>query len=129
VTREVLLIDDESAIATVLSTTLRARGFAVRVAASGQDALLALAESLPDVMLLDINLPDVTGWELLRRLSPGARERIPVVVFSASPLAPSRVEAFRPAGVLVKPFPIEALLRLLDELTGGAASAGVARDA
>ena len=112
---EVLLVDDEAPITAVLSTALRAHGYSVRVEASAKDAILALTESVPDVMLLDINLPDLTGWELLRRLSPLDRARIPVVVFSASPLARSRVEEFKPAGVLTKPFPIDALLRLLDE--------------
>lgn len=114
----VLLVDDEPAIVAVLSTTLRAHGCAVRTAASAQDAMLALAEEVPDVMLLDINLPDLTGWELLRRLAPRDRERVPVIVFSASPLAPSRVEEFHPAGVLTKPFPVDALLRLVREVTG-----------
>jgi len=117
VSLRVLLVDDEGPISAVLTLTLRAHGHIVRAAASAQDALLALTEEIPDVMLLDINLPDLTGWELLRRLSPADRERVPVVVFSASPLAPSRVEEFRPAGVLTKPFPVEALLRLLGEVT------------
>ncbi|OAI39285.1 hypothetical protein AYO38_07965 [bacterium SCGC AG-212-C10] len=112
----VLLVDDEAPIFTVLSTTLRAHDYDVTVAVTAQDAMLTLTEFVPDVMLLDINLPDLTGWELLRRLSPVDRERVPVVVFSASPLAPSRVEQFKPAGVLLKPFPIDALLRLLAEV-------------
>lgn len=116
---QVLLVDDESAIVRVLTTTLRAHGFDVRTAASASDGLLAIAEEIPAVLLLDINLPDLTGWELLRRLSPVDRERIPVIVFSASPLAPSRVREFRPAGVLTKPFPIDALIRLLHEVTEG----------
>lgn len=116
----ILLVDDELPIVTVLSTTLRAHGHQVRTATTAQDAMLALTEEVPDVMLLDINLPDLTGWELLRRLSPLDRERVPVIVFSASPLAPSRVEAFKPAGVLTKPFPVDALLRLIDEVTNRA---------
>lgn len=111
----VLLVDDEPPIVSVLAAALRATGYDVQVAFSAKDAMLALAEVIPNVMLLDINLPDLTGWELLRRLSPADRERVPVIVFSASPLAASRVEEFRPAGVLVKPFPIDALLRLVEE--------------
>ncbi|MGE0598850.1 MAG: response regulator [Dehalococcoidia bacterium] len=113
----VLLVDDEPPIVMVLATTLRAHGYEVRTASTAQDAMLALTEEIPDVMLLDINLPDLTGWEMLRRLSPVDRQRVPVVVFSASPLAPSRVEEFKPAGVLTKPFPMDALIRLLDEVT------------
>lgn len=115
----ILLVDDEAPIAEVLSRTLRARGFIVRVAMTGKDALFALTEAVPDVLLLDINLPDLTGWEVLRRLSPVDRVRVPIIVFSASPLAPSRVEEFRPAGVLIKPFPVDALVRLIEEAAAG----------
>ncbi|MGE3075847.1 MAG: response regulator [Dehalococcoidia bacterium] len=114
----ILLVDDEPPIVTVLATTLRAHGYDVRTATTAQDAMLALTEEIPDVMLLDINLPDLTGWEMLRRLSPIDRQRVPVVVFSASPLAPSRVDEFKPAGVLTKPFPIDALIRLLGDIAG-----------
>jgi len=114
----ILLVDDEPAITDVLARNLRARDFEVRTVATGKDALLALTEAVPDVLVLDINLPDLTGWEVLRRLSPVDRQRVPVIVFSASPLAPSRVAEFRPAGVLVKPFPVDALRRLLDDVTG-----------
>ena len=114
---EVLLVDDETPIADVLTRSLSAHGFDVRVATNGMDALYAVSESIPDVMILDINLPDLTGWEVLRRLSPADRERIPIVVFSASPLAPTRVQEFRPSGVLLKPFPVDALIRLINEVT------------
>lgn len=119
----ILLVDDEPAITEVLSRTLRRRGFDVRVEATGKDTLYAITEDVPDVLVLDVNLPDLTGWEVLRRLSPRDRERIPVIVFSASPLAPSRVAEFRPSGVLGKPFPVEALVRLILEVTGREESA------
>lgn len=113
---EILIVDDEPAIATTLERAFSARGYVVRSAPGGREALAALAEAIPDVMLLDINLPDLTGWEVLRRLSPTDRERVPVIVFSASPLAPSRVEEFHPDGVLLKPFPMSALLELLEDV-------------
>jgi DNA-binding response OmpR family regulator len=114
-----LLVDDEAPIVEVLSRALRARGHEVRAAMNGADGLLALTEEVPDVMLLDISLPDITGWELLRRMSRLDRERVPVIVFSASPLAPNRVREFQPAGVLTKPFPMSALSRLVDEVVRG----------
>ena len=119
----ILLVDDEPAIIDVLARNLRARDYEVRTVATGKDALLALTEEVPDVLVLDINLPDLTGWEVLRRLSPVDRQRVPVIVFSASPLAPSRVAEFRPAGVLIKPFPVDALRRLLDDVVGARNSA------
>lgn len=113
----VLLVDDEPPIVKTLSLALRAKGYSVRAVERGVDALLALAEEAPDVMLLDINLPDLTGWEVLRRMSVADRERVPVIVFSASPLTPNRIKEFRPDGVLLKPFPIDSLERLLADVT------------
>lgn len=113
----VLLADDEPAIADVLARSLRGHGFDVRVRTTGRDVLLALTEALPDVFVLDINLPDITGWEVLRRLSTADRARVPVIVFSAAPLAPNRIAEFKPAGVLTKPFPVDALIRLIEEAT------------
>ncbi|MFA7295575.1 MAG: response regulator [Dehalococcoidia bacterium] len=118
---DVLVVDDEAPITRVLSRSLLAHGYSVRVATTGEDALVSLAEARPDVMLLDINLPDLTGWEVLRRMPPDVRARVPVIVFSAAQLARHRVEEFEPAAVLLKPFPMDALLRLLGEL----ASTGV----
>ncbi len=114
---DVLLVDDEQPIVSVLTRSLTARGYTVRAEGTGSDALLALTESTPDVMLLDINLPDITGWEVLRQMAPQDRARVPVIVYSASTLAPARVREFEPAGVLVKPFPVDALLRLLERVT------------
>ncbi len=115
-TASILLVDDEAPIARVLSTALRGRGHSIVVTGTALEALDAIASAPPDVLLLDVNLPDLTGWELLRRLDPAARSAMRIIVFSASPLAPSRVEEFRPDGVLTKPFPIDALFRLVDEL-------------
>ncbi|MEO9255939.1 MAG: response regulator [Tepidiformaceae bacterium] len=118
-----LLVDDEGPIVGALSRVLRGHGFVVRTATTGADALLALSEEVPAVMLLDINLPDLTGWEVLRRMSPTERARVPVIVFSAAAVAPSRLHEFQPAGVLIKPFPFDALQRLLDRFIDPAPTA------
>ncbi|MGE0227023.1 MAG: response regulator [Dehalococcoidia bacterium] len=115
----ILLVDDEQPILNVLQRALSARGYTVHTASGGREALANLAELVPSVLLLDINLPDLTGWEVLRRLSPTDRGRVPVIVFSAAPLSRKRVEEFHPSGVLLKPFPVDALLRLVDEVIEG----------
>jgi DNA-binding response OmpR family regulator len=127
---DVLIVDDDAAIASVLARSLGARGFPVRVSACGEEALRAIAEDRPDVLVLDINLPDITGWELMRRIDPETRAQLPVIVFSASPPSRSRVQELRPEGVLTKPFPIEALVRLIGDVTGhdGPSDAGLEGD-
>lgn len=117
----VLVIDDEASLRRVIVRNLEVRGYQVVGVGTAMEALDSLSAGEFDLMLLDINLPDLTGWELLRRLTPEVRGQVPVIVFSASPLAARRVEEFRPAGVLLKPFPMDALLRLVAEVTGGVA--------
>ena len=106
---DVLLVEDEAALADVLARNLRARGHAVSTAGTAEGALLTMSESWPEALVLDINLPDDTGWEVLRRLSAADRERLNVIVISAAPVSKRRVEEFRPAHVLLKPFPLDAL--------------------
>ena len=73
-----------------------------------------------DVLVLDINLPDATGWDVLRRLRAAGCD-VPVVVLSAVPPNPTRVREFQPLGVLYKPLPIDALLRLIRVACGASA--------
>jgi DNA-binding response OmpR family regulator len=110
----VLLVEDESALADVLARTVRARGQTVAVCATAEAAILAMTERWPDALVLDVNLPDYTGWEVLRRLTPADRERLRVVVISAAPISPKRAEQFAPDVCLQKPFPIDALMRAIE---------------
>jgi len=112
----VLLVEDEAALADVIGRNLRARGHTVTLAPTAEAALLSLAAGRPDVLLLDVNLPDMTGWEILRRLGEDDRRDLPVVVISAAPISPKRIEEFKPARCLLKPFPIDALMRTLKDL-------------
>jgi DNA-binding response OmpR family regulator len=123
---EVLLVEDETKLADVIARNLRAHEFRVSVAATAVDALAEMAKTWPDALILDINLPDLTGWELLRKL-PADQERPPLVVMSAGPISQQRIEEFRPERHIEKPFPMDALVRMLTELdkkSNGPADAG-----
>jgi DNA-binding response OmpR family regulator len=115
----ILLVEDEMALADVIARNLRARGHMVVHEPTAEGAILAMAQEWPDALILDVNLPDLTGWEILRRLSPVDRERLGVVVISAAPVSQKRVEEFQPLRWLQKPFAIDALVRLLDVVTQG----------
>jgi DNA-binding response OmpR family regulator len=110
--RRVLLVEDEAALRRVIALNLTGRGIEVREAATVSEALDALNFEVPDMILLDINLPDRTGWDVLRHL---ARRNIgvPTIVVSAVRVSQSRLDVFHPMAYLPKPFPIEALLRLV----------------
>ena len=125
----VLLVEDEAALADVIGRSLRARGHSVTLAPTAEAALLHLAAERPDVLLLDVNLPDMTGWDILRRLGEDDRRRLSVVVISAAPISPKRIEEFKPARCLMKPFPIDALLRTLSELNTASQAADPSDDA
>jgi DNA-binding response OmpR family regulator len=114
---KILLVEDEAALADVIARNLRARHHDVVIAGTAEAALLAMASSWPDAMVLDINLPDLTGWEVLRRLSAADRARLGVVVVSAAPLSQKRIDEFQPLKWLLKPFPMDALLRLLNDVS------------
>ena len=111
----ILLVEDEAALADVIARNLRARHHEVAVAPSAEAALLEMAETWPDAMILDVNLPDLTGWDVLRRLSAADRQKLSVIVVSAAPISQKRIDEFKPNHTLQKPFPIDALVRMLPE--------------
>jgi DNA-binding response OmpR family regulator len=116
----ILLVEDEPGLRQTLAVSLQGRDFTVDEAATASAAIDAAASHRFDLMLLDINLPDGTGWDVLRQLRTTGNS-LPVVVLSAVPPNPVRVREFRPFGVLHKPFPIDALLRLTRSACAGSA--------
>ncbi|MBD8058650.1 response regulator transcription factor [Cellulomonas sp. JH27-2] len=109
----VLVVDDEPGLARALAITLRASGWDVTTAADGAGALAAAAEHLPDVVLLDLGLPDISGIDVLTALR--AWSRVPVVVLSARQHGEDKVEALD-AGAddyVTKPFAMNELLARL----------------
>ena len=110
---QILLIEDESALADVLARNLRARGHDPVVAGSAEAALEEIERALPDALIVDVNLPDLTGWDVLRRMTAGQRALVRVIVISAAPISQKRIEEFNPDAALQKPFPIDALMRAL----------------
>jgi DNA-binding response OmpR family regulator len=113
---KVLLVEDETALADILARNLRARGFDVKAVDTAEGAILSMAEEWPEGLVLDINLPDDTGWEVLRRLGPESLNHLHVVVISAAPISQKRIAEFQPAHSFVKPFPIDALVRALSDV-------------
>ncbi len=132
----ILVVEDEAPLRRIIALNLVRRDHTVieaESAATAQEALVAFWDQL-DLILLDLNLPDQTGWDVLRslkqlikqQLHDGTSARLPsVIVITAGRPARSRVEEFHPAAVLLKPFPIEALLRLIQRVLGAAPAEAV----
>lgn len=82
----ILVVDDEPAIVQVIRERLEGAGYRVRAAADGESALAAVEQELPDLLILDLMLPDLDGFEVLRRLRQGADDAaggLPVIVLTA----------------------------------------------
>lgn len=107
----VLVVDDEDNIAFLVASALRLEGFETRSAATGREAVAAVEEWAPDLVVLDVMLPDLDGFDVLRRLRSGGH-RQPVVFLTARDETDDRVRGLTVGGddYLVKPFAIEELV-------------------
>jgi len=117
----VLLVDDDREILEMTSLLLGGAGYAVTTAASGEEALYRVREEIPDLVLLDINMPGMDGWEVLRVLQEDeATAGIPVVMFSVNFEVREKLRALQQGArdYVTKPFDTEALLRRVGELLG-----------
>ena len=108
----VLMVEDDDALCRVVDRNLTARGVSVRRAATVADALAAIASERPDLVLLDIDLPDRTGWDLMRALTAHEMD-LPTIIITGTRVTPERLAQFKPLAYLPKPFPIDALVRLV----------------
>jgi DNA-binding response OmpR family regulator len=125
--QRVLVVEDEATLRRVIARNLTGRGLAVCEAESADAAVDAVAHDRPDLILLDINLPDRTGWDVMRELRRRQTE-VPTIVISAVRANPSRMAEFHPLAYLPKPFPIEALLRLVFRRSVGPSELGQNED-
>jgi two-component system OmpR family response regulator len=107
----VLVVDDEPNIVDVISMALRFEGFAVESAGSGADAIAAVAASRPQVMVLDVMLPDIDGFEVARRLA-SARAGVPILFLTARDATEDIVRGLTLGGddYMTKPFSLEELV-------------------
>lgn len=105
----ILLVDDEPGLRRTLAIALRAQGHDVLTAADGRTALQAARDDDPDLMVLDLGLPDLSGVEVLRQLR--AWTSLPVIVLSARAESTDKVEALDLGAddYVTKPFGVEEL--------------------
>ncbi len=110
----ILLVEDEPNVRKLVAVNLVQRGYQVLEAENGQQALKHLNDQKPALMVLDIKLPDITGWDILDRITtaPSLFTNLPVLVMTASPVDHNIVVNQYPCVVeiLVKPFNTVKLL-------------------
>lgn len=107
----VLIIDDEPTIAEVVAEVLTDEGYRTLTARGARDGLSMLAEHRPDLMVLDLIMPEMSGLELLARLQSDAfLAHIPVVMMTAGTLSGLALRHAGPTQLLSKPFNVDDLL-------------------
>ena len=106
-----LLVDDEDNLRSMLEAALRHNGFEVHVAANGRDAITQAVDVEPDLIVLDVMLPDLDGFEVCRRMRADG-SRTPVVFLTAKDATEDKVRGLTLGGddYLVKPFSLDELV-------------------
>jgi len=125
--RRVLVVDDEPNIVDIVSMALRFQGFAVESAGTGAGALSAVEAFRPDLMVLDVMLPDMEGFEVARRLGE-RRAEVPIVFLTARDATEDKLRGLAGGGddYVTKPFSLEELvarIRVILRRTGHAEEA------
>ncbi|WNG40357.1 response regulator transcription factor [Archangium violaceum] len=110
----ILIVDDEPDLAELLAYNLGRAGFATTLAYTGEEALARVRTSAPDLILLDLMLPDIDGADLYRQLrADPATSHLRILVLSARPDAHSRVSGVE---ILLKPFKVQEVVARVSAL-------------
>ena len=121
---KILVVDDEPDIVRVVVKIMEARGHVVATAKDGPSALEAASREKPDVIILDVNLPKMDGFEVCRRLKTGAdTKHIPIVMMTAAYVSVQDADKGTELGAdeyVVKPFLREVLIHNVERLLPGA---------
>src|SRR3984893_6978405 len=124
----VLVVDDEEHITELVAMALGYNGFEVERVASGRAALDAVGRRRPDLIVLDVMLPDLDGFEVARRLrgSEGAGIRVPIIFLTARDTTADKIQGLRLGsdGSVTKPFSIEELVERVKAVLRRAGGAG-----
>ena len=117
--KRLLIVDDEPNLLRAVEACLRAEGFEVVTARSGRDALVSIAQTVPDLVVSDIRMPGMNGFELAQHLRASSRTMlVPVVFLTAKDETADRIEGFR-SGVdayLTKPFEPDELVAVIESI-------------
>lgn len=118
-TKRVLVADDDPAIQKVLFQTLNLEGYEVATASNGEEALTELEGDLPDVVVLDVMMPKLDGFDVLKRIRGNPRtEGLPVILLSARSSQEDIWQGWQ-SGVdyyMTKPFDVEDLLKFIEHV-------------
>ena len=109
----ILVVDDDAPILLLMRNLLREFGFDPVAAASGPQALEEARRRNPDLILLDRNMPGMTGDEVLQELRAGGFESTPILIVSGEPLGPDEIQRLGATGAVLKPFDVPSLVETI----------------
>jgi CheY-like chemotaxis protein len=112
--RVVLVVDDDPALRQFVADALDSEGFRTVRASNGEAALAAVEVSRPDLILLDVNMPGIDGWDVLRRLRAKAGPHQPIVVMTGQYAGQEQALSSGAQGYLAKPFDLDDLIECVD---------------
>lgn len=117
--KKILIVDDELDILEVLTFRLNKDGYSVATAVSGEEALEQLEKEVPALILLDLRMPGIDGYEICKRMKTDKKwKHIPIIMLTASSMlkVEKAVEKYNVEGFLIKPFDYEKLLEKIKKL-------------
>ena len=124
----ILVVDDDTRLTDLLQLVFESKGFGVTIANNGMQALESLETELPEAILLDLMMPDMSGLEVCQQIRANPRtSNIPIVVLTAKPGMTSKRELLEAGATnyLVKPVPLNDLFHHIGAAVDGAAPSNV----
>jgi CheY-like chemotaxis protein len=110
---DVLVVDDNADMVDVMALMLEDAGYSVRIASNGKEALDAVATRMPDLVLLDMLMPVMDGWQCARELRARYGRSVPIVIVTAAEHARASAAQIGADAVLSKPFEVSLLLKVV----------------
>ena len=114
-----LVVDDDPDILQTLALCLSTEGYRVLMAANGREALDVLSRERPAVILLDLMMPVMDGWQFVNEIDARGMRKSPLLILSADRAVQGHAAKLRADAFLAKPFDLDELLGKVSQLTGG----------
>ncbi len=118
-TKKILIVDDERDLLRVMTMRLTKAGYEIMTATDGREALVLIEEAMPDLVLLDLRLPVMSGQDVCKKMKSDPKfKNIPIILFTASAGGdiPERARALGADDYIIKPFEAEDLLKKIARL-------------
>lgn len=122
--KKVLVVDDEECLVELIRINLAAKGFDVITAPDGKTALEKAAGEMPDLIILDVMLPDIKGWEVCRKIKSDPKTRDIKIIFLTASAQKKDIERAKESGgsfFIPKPFDPLELAGIVEQILNGGA--------